>query len=101
METIKIKYEKPREFEEIEIQLPYYSKDVCHYFKAFSLAKCISITDMEDSYEIGIYHSGLAFGSASKVTKSDKDEFEDAFKRVSQIIGEHAIPELFCVEGPY
>jgi hypothetical protein len=85
METIKIRIEKIKEFREVEITLPYYSKDLCHYFKVFSPEKAIMITDLSGHYSVDFVNVDLAFGSATETTESSRDEFNMAFESVIKI----------------
>ena len=67
-----------------EIELPYYSKSICHFYKVYSEKHCISVTDLTEHESIGIHHSSLALGSDNK--KSSEAEFKKAFDRISKIL---------------
>jgi hypothetical protein len=59
---------------------PKYYKTNCHYIKIYSEEKCICVTDYIDNYEIGIKHAELPFKVDAEI--SNKEEFEQAFKKV-------------------
>jgi hypothetical protein len=67
--------------QEVEINLPAFYKTSVHYFKIYSEEKCICVTNMNDHYEIGLKHVGLAFNEYSIVCT--KEDFEQAFNEVS------------------
>jgi len=67
-----------------EIELPYYSKSICHFYKVYSEKHCISVTDLTEHESICNQDSSLAFGSGNK--KSNEAEFKKAFDRISKIL---------------
>lgn len=75
METIKIEHSK-KESKEVNIELPYYAKNLAHHYKVISQDKVISVSD---SYIIKSTVNGCrAFEEGAD--KCTEEEFEEAFK---------------------
>lgn len=69
--------------EKVNVELPYYSKNSCYFFKVIAEDKCIAIH--EGLSHCGIeqwFHSGPAFESGELI--SNESEFNEAFERLSK-----------------
>ena len=67
-----------------EIELPYYAKSNCHFYKVYSPDNTICVTDLGGHESIGIYNSLLALEHSNK--KSNEKEFKKAFDKITKIL---------------
>lgn len=67
--------------EEINVTLPVFRKNNCHFYKVFSDEKCIQICNLDGNIAIGIHHSGLAYAGTDTIDCS-KNEFEDSLNAI-------------------
>jgi hypothetical protein len=67
-----------------EIELPYYTKSSCHFYKVYSADNTICVTDLGGHESIGIYNSSLALEHSNN--KSNEKEFKKAFDKITKIL---------------
>ena len=83
--SMKIKIEKKESISTFtEVELPYYTKSNCHFFKIYSDKHCIKITELKGYESISIQDAGLAIGHSDVI--SNEAEFKKSFRRISNII---------------
>lgn len=73
----------------IEIELPVFRKDSCHYYKVISEKHCVQICTLSQSESIALYHSGLAFGY--KDIECTEQEFMEQFEKVTEKLKSYLI----------
>ena len=86
--------------EEIDIQLPYYSKTNVHFFKVIDERSSICIHDGSDSFGIEKrFHTASCFDLDNM--PSNKEEFDEAFLRVSEKLSKITYSDLnaLCEEN--
>ena len=66
------------------IELPYYLKTSCHFYKIYDADNAICITDLGGHESIFISRTDIALSCADK--KSNAKEFEAAFDRISKLL---------------
>jgi hypothetical protein len=67
-----------------EIELPYYTGSICHFYKIYSQDDAICVTDLSGHESISIQRASLALGN--KNNKSNEKEFKKAFNKISKIL---------------
>jgi len=78
---------KIKEFNEktVEIVLPVYRKDACHYYKVYSEDNCILVCDLDFNFGISKSHTGLAY-SMKETQDCSKEEFEENYNKVKVLL---------------
>lgn len=78
---------KIKEFNEktVEIELPVYRKDLCHYYKVYSENNCIVVCDFDFNFGISKSHVGLAY-CRKDIEDCSKEEFEENYNKVKVLL---------------
>jgi hypothetical protein len=66
------------------VDLPYYSKSNCHFYKVYDVEKCICVTNLGSHESIAIHHSEM--GLNPDLTESNEKEFKEAFDKITKIL---------------
>jgi len=66
----------------VVVELPYYSKDSCHYYKINEKGRTIQVTDLDDHFGIQDSYQHFALGEILDVEEIAESEFNAAFERV-------------------
>jgi hypothetical protein len=66
---------------EVEIELPYFSKSACHFYKVYSDISCITVCTLDGNLEISQAASSLAFRDGH-TEASNEHEFDLAYENV-------------------
>lgn len=66
------------------VELPYYTKSNCHFYKVYSSTHCVCVTNLEGHYSISIIDSSIALGSSNK--ESNESQFKKGFEKVLKAI---------------
>lgn len=69
----------------VEIELPVYRKDLCHYYKVYSENNCIAVCDLDFNFSISKSNSGLAF-CRKEIEDCSKEEFEENYNKVKDLL---------------
>lgn len=69
----------------VEIELPYYAKKGCHFFKLYSEKNCLKVCDLEGHESIGVSHAGIVFID-NENKDSNEIEFREAYERVNKTL---------------
>lgn len=69
----------------VEIILPAYRKDRCHYYKVYTEENCIVVCDLDFNFGISKSHSGLAFRSKD-IEDCSEEEFEENYNKVKHLL---------------
>lgn len=80
METYKIIKKHVTE-EEVEVELPYYSKNICFAYKVISKEKSIKVCFSATDFGIKESYASMAFGD--DMEKCTEEEFDNRFSEVS------------------
>lgn len=71
--------------EYVEVELPFYKKSNCSYYKVYSEKKCIQVCTLETSEDIGNVTNRCAFINTEDCTKK---EFDQAYERISNLLND-------------
>lgn len=74
----------------VDIELPYYSKTNCHFFKVLAKDKCIKVYEGDDACSIEQYNF-LSISVNTDNQPSDAAEFEAAYERISERLRNEAL----------
>ena len=69
----------------VEVELPVYRKDACHYYKVYSEDNCIIVNDLDFNFGISKSHAGLAY-SMKEIQDCSKEEFEENYNKVKVLL---------------
>lgn len=69
----------------LEIKLPVYRKDACHYYKVYSEENCIAVCDLDFNFSINKSNSGIAF-CRKEIEDCSKEEFEENYNKVKVLL---------------
>lgn len=76
---------------EVDIKLPYYSKDICHFYKILAENHMVQVTETTRENGDGIdEHDFTTMALMKDCIPSTQEEFEAAFNRVYARIKERA-----------
>lgn len=64
---------------EVEIELPYYCANMCHFYEVYSEQRCIQVCTLEDWNAISIQPAKLALNGENNRVITEK-EFSDIFE---------------------
>jgi len=83
---MKIKFKKTvTEVEEVDVELPIYRKDICHYYRVFSEDHCVKVCTLKEWEEISVNPFSNAFsGNTSEDCTSE--EFYKALTTVTELL---------------
>ena len=76
---------KKEVIEYVDVELPFYKKSSCHYYKVYSEDKCIQVCNLEESESIKVVTNLCAFIST---LDSTKEEFDLEFARISNVLND-------------
>lgn len=69
----------------VEVALPIYRKNPCHFYKVFSEEHCVQICTLTDNPAVQVCHSGLAYHGTT-TEDCTKEEFEAGLKETLERI---------------
>lgn len=69
----------------IEIELPVYRKDLCHYYNVYSENNCIVVCDLDFNFGISKSHVGIAY-CRKEIEDCSKEEFEENYNKVKDLL---------------
>lgn len=71
--------------EYVEVELPFYKKGICHWYKVYQEDRCLRVCDLNNHEEIGLINNDCAFMSTEDCTK---EEFDQAYEKISNLLND-------------